>query len=213
MLTNLLETEYQFNFFQEKHCPDEQPHATKWSLFGLSLHPDRSAAETNVLKVVLSMPVSVDPFRGKASTCPWRVDQAMVQAQQDNLDLWSPQSLQAGPRRRGRREKHRRTSTGAGWCPWPRCRTCSRSWLGSPEKRVFYFRACANSIKTSDQAGLKECVFPINKNGTFVYQIYYCSNEEKKPAFGEFTPEQLENHPFYKFKNKNKRVYSHKQTF
>ena len=47
-----------------------------------------------------------------------------------------------------------------------------------------------------------EPIFPINKNGTFVYQIYYCSNEEKKPAFGEFTPEQLENHPFYKFKNK-----------
>ena len=44
-------------------------------------------------------------------------------------------------------------------------------------------------------------IFPVNKNGNIVYQIYYSSNENPKPFYSEFTPEQLERHLFYKFKN------------
>jgi uncharacterized membrane protein YhaH (DUF805 family) len=45
-------------------------------------------------------------------------------------------------------------------------------------------------------------IFPVNKNGKIVYQIYYSSNEDPKPYYGEFTPSQLESHLYYKFKNK-----------
>ena len=47
-----------------------------------------------------------------------------------------------------------------------------------------------------------EPIFPLKKGGKIVYQIYYSSNEDPTPHFGEFTPEQLEKHLFYKFKNK-----------
>jgi hypothetical protein len=47
-----------------------------------------------------------------------------------------------------------------------------------------------------------EPIFPITKGGRTIYQIYYSSNEDPTPHFGEFTPEQLEEHLFYKFKNK-----------
>jgi hypothetical protein len=47
-----------------------------------------------------------------------------------------------------------------------------------------------------------EPIFPITKGGLTIYQIYYSSNEDPTPHFGEFTPEQLEEHLFYKFKNK-----------
>jgi hypothetical protein len=47
-----------------------------------------------------------------------------------------------------------------------------------------------------------EPIYPISKGGKIIYQIYYSSNEDPTPHFGEFTPEQLENHLFYKFKNK-----------
>ena len=45
-------------------------------------------------------------------------------------------------------------------------------------------------------------IFPVNKNGKIVYQIYYSSNEDPRPFYGEFTPSQLESHLYYKFKNK-----------
>jgi len=48
-----------------------------------------------------------------------------------------------------------------------------------------------------------EPIYPVNKNGTIVYQIYYTSNEDPKPYYGEFTPEKLESHLYYKFKNYN----------
>jgi hypothetical protein len=48
-----------------------------------------------------------------------------------------------------------------------------------------------------------EPIYPVNKNGTIVYQIYYTSNEDPKPYYGEFTPEKLEKHLYYKFKNYN----------
>jgi len=44
-------------------------------------------------------------------------------------------------------------------------------------------------------------IFPVNKNGAIVYQIYYSSNEDPRPYYGEFTPSQLESHLYYKFKN------------
>ncbi len=47
-----------------------------------------------------------------------------------------------------------------------------------------------------------EPIFPIKKGGKIIYQIYYSSNEDRRPYFGEFTPEQLEKHLYYKFKNK-----------
>ena len=46
-------------------------------------------------------------------------------------------------------------------------------------------------------------IFPVNKNGEIVYQIYYSSNEDPRPFYGEFTPSQLESHLYYKFKNKD----------
>lgn len=53
-----------------------------------------------------------------------------------------------------------------------------------------------------DQTKINEPIYPVDKNGTIVYQIYYSSNEDPKPYYGEFTPEQLEKHLYYKFKNK-----------
>ena len=47
-----------------------------------------------------------------------------------------------------------------------------------------------------------EPINPLKKGGKIVYQIYYSSNEDPTPHFGEFTPEQLEKHLYYKFKNK-----------
>jgi len=47
-----------------------------------------------------------------------------------------------------------------------------------------------------------EPIFPVNENGTLIYKIYYSSNEDPNPYYKEFTAEQLKNHRFYKFKNK-----------
>ena len=47
-----------------------------------------------------------------------------------------------------------------------------------------------------------EPIFPVNVNGNPIYKIYYSSNENPNPYYKEFTAEQLENHLFYKFKNK-----------
>ena len=47
-----------------------------------------------------------------------------------------------------------------------------------------------------------EPIYPINKNGSIIYQIYFSSNEDPRPYYGEFTPEKLEDHLFYKFKDR-----------
>jgi serine/threonine protein kinase len=47
-----------------------------------------------------------------------------------------------------------------------------------------------------------EPIFPVIKNGALVYQIYFSSNEDPTPHYGEFTPVELESHLYYKFKNK-----------
>ena len=52
-----------------------------------------------------------------------------------------------------------------------------------------------------DYLNKDEPIFPVNNNGKIVYQIYYSSNERPIPYYGEFTPEQLENHYYYKFKD------------
>ena len=53
-----------------------------------------------------------------------------------------------------------------------------------------------------DQSRTDLPIFPVNKNGKIVYQIYYSSNEDPVPYYGEFTPSQRESHHYYKFKNK-----------
>ena len=47
-----------------------------------------------------------------------------------------------------------------------------------------------------------EPIYPINRNGSIIYQIYFSSNEDPRPYYGEFTPEKLETHLFYKFKDR-----------
>jgi acid phosphatase class B len=48
-----------------------------------------------------------------------------------------------------------------------------------------------------------EPIFPVIENGVKVYKIYYSSNEDPNPHQGSFTEEQLENHSYYKFKDKS----------
>lgn len=47
-----------------------------------------------------------------------------------------------------------------------------------------------------------EPIFPVIKEGREVYQIYYSSNEDPRPNYGEFSPEDLEKLLRYKFKTK-----------
>jgi hypothetical protein len=47
-----------------------------------------------------------------------------------------------------------------------------------------------------------EPIYPVSKNGIVVYQIYFSSNEDPRPFYGEFTPDKLEKHLFYKFKDR-----------
>ena len=71
-----------------------------------------------------------------------------------------------------------------------------------PEKRLDVANVYWKKQYTLFDLITDEPIFPIEKGGKIVYQIYYSSNEDPKPHFGEFTPEQLEKHLYYKFKNK-----------
>lgn len=51
-----------------------------------------------------------------------------------------------------------------------------------------------------------EPIYPVSKNGIVVYQIYFSSNEDPRPFYGEFTPDKLEKHLFYKFKDRESRM-------
>lgn len=62
---------------------------------------------------------------------------------------------------------------------------------------VFWKRQYTLFDKATD-----EPIFPKNKNGTLVYEIYYSSNENPNPFYGEFTIDELERHLFYKFKTR-----------
>jgi hypothetical protein len=48
-----------------------------------------------------------------------------------------------------------------------------------------------------------EPIFPDLVNGQYIYKIYYSSNEDPSPHYGEFNEQELEDHIFYKFKNKS----------
>ena len=48
-----------------------------------------------------------------------------------------------------------------------------------------------------------EPIFPVEINDQKIYEIYYSSNEDPNPYKGTFTETQLENHIYYKFKNKS----------
>jgi uncharacterized membrane protein YhaH (DUF805 family) len=47
-----------------------------------------------------------------------------------------------------------------------------------------------------------EPIFPELVNNQFIYKIYYSSNEDPIPYYGEYTEQELENHYYYKFINK-----------
>lgn len=72
----------------------------------------------------------------------------------------------------------------------------------SPEKRLDYANVYWRRQYTLFDLITDEPIFPIQRGNTKVYHIYYSSHEDPRPFFGEFTAEELENHLFYKFKNK-----------
>jgi len=78
-----------------------------------------------------------------------------------------------------------------------------------------YFEEKRDPYKTKDEANVywnkkytlydlitDEPIFPDFINNQYIYKIYYSSNEDPVPYYGEFTEQELENHFFYKFKNK-----------
>ena len=71
-----------------------------------------------------------------------------------------------------------------------------------PDSRKDFANVYWKSEYTLFDKATDEPIFPINKNEVLVYQIYYSSNENPKPFYGEFTEGELERHLFYKFKNK-----------
>ena len=71
-----------------------------------------------------------------------------------------------------------------------------------PDSRKDFANVYWKSEYTLFDKATDEPIFPINKNGVLVYQIYYSSHENPKPFYGEFTIDELEKHLFYKFKTK-----------
>jgi len=71
-----------------------------------------------------------------------------------------------------------------------------------PDSRKDFANVYWKSEYTLFDKATDEPIFPINKNGVLVYQIYYSSHENPKPFYGEFTIDDLEKHLFYKFKTK-----------
>lgn len=77
-----------------------------------------------------------------------------------------------------------------------------------------YFEEKRDPYKAKDEANVfwnrkytlydlitDEPIFPDFINNQYIYKIYYSSNEDPIPYYGEFTEQELENHLFYKFKN------------
>lgn len=60
---------------------------------------------------------------------------------------------------------------------------------------VFWKKEYTLFDKTSD-----EPIFPENDNNKLKYKIYYTSNEDPIPYYGEFSEDELEQHRYYKFK-------------
>ena len=74
--------------------------------------------------------------------------------------------------------------------------------IRNPEKRLDFANVFWKKAYTLFDLITDEPIFPINKNGKIVYQIYYSTNENPVANFGEFTPDELENLTCYKFKNR-----------
>jgi len=62
---------------------------------------------------------------------------------------------------------------------------------------VFWYRKYTLFDLSTD-----EPIFPVLINGNFIYKIYYSSNEDPNPYYGEFSIDELESLHYYKFKNK-----------
>ena len=77
------------------------------------------------------------------------------------------------------------------------------SILRDPDSRKDYANVYWKRRYTLFDFITNEPIFPVIKNGQKIYEIYYSSNEDPNPYQGSFTENQLENHLFYKFKNKS----------
>ena len=75
--------------------------------------------------------------------------------------------------------------------------------LRDPDSRKDYANVFWKQKYTLFDLITDEPIFPVIKNGQKIYKIYYSSNEDPNPYQGSFTENQLENHLFYKFKNKS----------
>ncbi len=71
-----------------------------------------------------------------------------------------------------------------------------------PDTRKDFANVYWKSEYTLFDKATDEPIFPKKENGVLVYEIYYSSNENPNPFYGEFTEDELERHLFYKFKNK-----------
>lgn len=78
----------------------------------------------------------------------------------------------------------------------------SNQILRNPDPRKDFANVFWKKKYTLFDLSTDEPIFPLTQDGKTIYQIYYTSNEDPKPYYGEFTPEQLERHSYYKFKNK-----------
>lgn len=74
--------------------------------------------------------------------------------------------------------------------------------IRDPEPRKNYANVYWKSKYTLFDLISDEPIFPVKKGGQTVYLIYYSSEEDPNPYFGEFTPQRLEGHLYYKFINK-----------
>lgn len=75
--------------------------------------------------------------------------------------------------------------------------------LRNPDSRKDYANVFWKRKYTLFDFITDEPIFPVVENGKKIYNIYYSSNEDPNPYQGSFTEDQLENHLFYKFKNKS----------
>jgi hypothetical protein len=78
----------------------------------------------------------------------------------------------------------------------------SNQILRNPDTRKDFANVFWKKKYTLFDLSTDEPIFPIIKGGQTIYKIYYSTNEDPNPYYGEFTPEQLQNKSVYKFKNK-----------
>ena len=76
------------------------------------------------------------------------------------------------------------------------------SIVRDPDSRKDYANVFCKRKYTLFDLITDEPIFQEIENGQKIYKIYYSSNEDPNPYQGSFTENQLENHLFYKFKNK-----------